>query len=275
MRSAPQKHPMAMVTTSVPSGQGPCNGVPRTSCVAGMPGSGWGRPGRVSVNCIPPSVPRVALVPPVWHLASHAARARTPAPPGDRGVVDRRLGAAGRRPPPPAGGRRAPARAGPRGPRPDPRAQGRLRRAPRVQRRGQRGRFRGGGAPVGRAVGPPDGALGRSPRRRRCRLAARHAADHAAVRDGTTLLVDVGSTFTKAALVDDGGGLVARTSVPTTVGPGLDVLDGVAAAHRALTEVTRAPVPDPLSRRAADGGRVLVCSSAGGGLRLAVVGYER
>ena len=95
------------------------------------------------------------------------------------------------------------------------------------------------------------------------------------MRDGTTLLVDVGSTFTKAALVDDGGGLVARTSVPTTVGPGLDVLDGVAAAHRALTEVTRAPVPDPLSRRAADGGRVLVCSSAGGGLRLAVVGYER
>lgn len=95
------------------------------------------------------------------------------------------------------------------------------------------------------------------------------------MRGGTTLLVDVGSTFTKAALVDDDGVLVGRTSAPTTAGPGRDVLDGVAAAHHALTEVARAPVPDPLSRQAAEEGRVLVCSSAGGGLRLAVVGYER
>ena len=99
----------------------------------------------------------------------------------------------------------------------------------------------------------------------------------------TRLLVDVGSTFTKAALVDDGGGLLARASVPTTVGPGRDVLDGVVSVCRALAEagsVTgaggragRVPVPDPLDPSQRE--RVLVCSSAGGGLRLAVVGYER
>ncbi|AXH97328.1 glutamate mutase L [Ornithinimicrobium avium] len=84
------------------------------------------------------------------------------------------------------------------------------------------------------------------------------------------LLVDVGSTFTKAALVDEGGGLLAGAAVPTTAGPGRDVLDGIVRVCRALGP----GAPDPL----ADGpgsDRVLVCSSAGGGLRLAVVGYER
>ncbi|WP_134772466.1 glutamate mutase L [Ornithinimicrobium flavum] len=90
----------------------------------------------------------------------------------------------------------------------------------------------------------------------------------------TLLLVDVGSTFTKAALVDgEGGELLARAAVPTTVGPGRDVLDGVVQVCRALAAPGRAPVPDPLDDDARD--RVLVCSSAGGGLRLAVVGYER
>ena len=89
----------------------------------------------------------------------------------------------------------------------------------------------------------------------------------------THLLVDVGSTFTKAALVADDGGLLARAAVPTTVGPGRDVLDGVVAVCGALAASTTAAVPDPLAADAAD--RVLVCSSAGGGLRLAVVGYER
>jgi uncharacterized protein (TIGR01319 family) len=87
----------------------------------------------------------------------------------------------------------------------------------------------------------------------------------------THLLVDVGSTFTKAALVDDGGGLLARAATPTTVGAGRDVLDGVVEVCRALG--TGGPVPDPLDPAQRD--RVLVCSSAGGGLRLAVVGYER
>jgi uncharacterized protein (TIGR01319 family) len=91
---------------------------------------------------------------------------------------------------------------------------------------------------------------------------------------GTLLLVDVGSTFTKAALVSgDGGELLARAAVPTTAGPGRDVLDGVVQVCRALAEHGRAPVPDPLDASARE--RVLVCSSAGGGLRLAVVGYER
>ncbi len=67
---------------------------------------------------------------------------------------------------------------------------------------------------------------------------------------------DVGSTFTKVSVVDVGtGDLVARASHPTTVGT--DVLDGLDAAIGGYT-----------------GAPVYLCSSAGGGLRLAVVGYE-
>ncbi|MCW2506185.1 MAG: hypothetical protein JWO79_4469, partial [Actinomycetia bacterium] len=71
--------------------------------------------------------------------------------------------------------------------------------------------------------------------------------------------VDTGSTFTKAAAVDlDTGALIATASHPTTAAT--DVLDGLDAAVAALG------VPP---------GEVLACSSAGGGLRLAVCGYER
>lgn len=77
------------------------------------------------------------------------------------------------------------------------------------------------------------------------------------------LCVDVGSTFTKAALVDDAtGGLLATAARPTTLTT--DVLDGVTAV--------RADVEAAAGVRA---GEVLACSSAGGGLRVAVVGYER
>ncbi|KGH44884.1 hypothetical protein IN07_21075 [Modestobacter caceresii] len=66
--------------------------------------------------------------------------------------------------------------------------------------------------------------------------------------------VDVGSTWTKAALVElDTGRLVETRQAPTTPA---DVVAGVLAA----TEGWGAPVR--------------ACSSAGGGLRLAVVGYE-
>jgi uncharacterized protein (TIGR01319 family) len=66
--------------------------------------------------------------------------------------------------------------------------------------------------------------------------------------------VDIGSTFTKAALVDVRTcSLLATAQAPTTG----DVVDGVLAATASFTD---APV--------------LACSSAGGGLRLAVVGYE-
>lgn len=72
------------------------------------------------------------------------------------------------------------------------------------------------------------------------------------------LCVDVGSTFTKATLVDlDDARVVGHAEHPTTVGT--DVLDGVDACVAALDAQD---VP------------VLACSSAGGGLRVAVVGNE-
>jgi uncharacterized protein (TIGR01319 family) len=75
--------------------------------------------------------------------------------------------------------------------------------------------------------------------------------------------VDFGSTFTKAALVDLAEGrIVASASHPTTIGS--DVLDGYDACLATLAG------QDP---RAADA-EVLACSSAGGGLRIAVVGNE-
>jgi uncharacterized protein (TIGR01319 family) len=74
------------------------------------------------------------------------------------------------------------------------------------------------------------------------------------------LCVDFGSTFTKAVLVDGEGTVVATASTPTTVAT--DVLDG----YRLLrAELSHHGTVD----------EVLACSSAGGGLRLAVVGYER
>ncbi|MFB9177870.1 glutamate mutase L [Dactylosporangium sucinum] len=69
--------------------------------------------------------------------------------------------------------------------------------------------------------------------------------------------LDVGSTDTKLAVVDVGDGtLVATASHPTTAGT--DVLDGVDALLAGCGPVRR----------------VYCCSSAGGGLRLAVVGQE-
>ena len=80
------------------------------------------------------------------------------------------------------------------------------------------------------------------------------------------LCVDFGSTFTKAVLLDPegttNGGLLACASVPTTIST--DVLDGYRSICRSLAAAGHPPAAD-----------VLACSSAGGGLRLAVVGYER
>ncbi|WP_020385498.1 glutamate mutase L [Kribbella catacumbae] len=75
--------------------------------------------------------------------------------------------------------------------------------------------------------------------------------------------VDFGSTFTKAIAVDAGSGdLVARAEHRTTVDT--DVMDGWHACRTALLS--------------ADAGvakaEVLACSSAGGGLRIGVVGNE-
>ncbi len=82
------------------------------------------------------------------------------------------------------------------------------------------------------------------------------------------LCVDFGSTFTKVSLVDLAEGRIgASASHPTTLprpdGSG-DVLDGYAACRE-----------DLLSRDArVASAEVLACSSAGGGLRIAVVGNE-
>lgn len=75
------------------------------------------------------------------------------------------------------------------------------------------------------------------------------------------LCVDFGSTYTKAALVDtEAGSLVATASTPTTADT--DVLAGYDTLLRTLAGLGE---PDA----------VMACSSAGGGLRVAVVGYER
>jgi uncharacterized protein (TIGR01319 family) len=71
------------------------------------------------------------------------------------------------------------------------------------------------------------------------------------------LCVDVGSTWTKAALISATGGLLGTAQHATTPP---EVLDGVAEVTAALD---------------AEDAAVLACSSAGGGLRLAVVGQER
>jgi uncharacterized protein (TIGR01319 family) len=81
--------------------------------------------------------------------------------------------------------------------------------------------------------------------------------------NGTVVCVDFGSTFTKASLVDlETGEMVAAASHPTTIDT--DVLDGFDACLAALT------ARDPRAQDA----EVLACSSAGGGLRIAVVGNE-
>ena len=74
---------------------------------------------------------------------------------------------------------------------------------------------------------------------------------------------DFGSTFTKTLLVSlDDAEIVAAAEHPTTIDT--DVLDGLRSCQDQLVRA------EP---RAADA-RVLACSSAGGGLRIAVVGNE-
>lgn len=85
---------------------------------------------------------------------------------------------------------------------------------------------------------------------------------------GAVVCVDFGSTFTKASLVDLAlGRIVASASHPTTLptpGGAADILDGYDACLAVLAEQdVRAATAE-----------VLACSSAGGGLRIAVVGNE-
>ena len=77
------------------------------------------------------------------------------------------------------------------------------------------------------------------------------------------MAVDFGSTFTKAIAVDAGSGdLVARAEHRTTVDT--DVMDGWHACRTALLSADRGVAK----------AEVLACSSAGGGLRIGVVGNE-
>ena len=81
--------------------------------------------------------------------------------------------------------------------------------------------------------------------------------------NSAVICVDFGSTFTKTSLVDvDEGRVVAAAEHRTTVDT--DVLDGYDACLTALVE------QDPRAAHA----EVLACSSAGGGLRIAVIGNE-
>jgi len=75
----------------------------------------------------------------------------------------------------------------------------------------------------------------------------------------TALCVDLGSTFTKAAHVDLADGRLLGTAAHRTT-LDTDVADGLDACRAALDGADRA--------------ELLVCSSAGGGLRVAVVGNE-
>lgn len=84
--------------------------------------------------------------------------------------------------------------------------------------------------------------------------------------DAAVVCLDVGSTFTKALLVGLAGaeeGAVLATAEHRTTVDG-DVMDGVDACLAQLADA------DPRARRA----EVLACSSAGGGLRIAVLGNE-
>ena len=75
----------------------------------------------------------------------------------------------------------------------------------------------------------------------------------------TALLLDVGSTFTKALAIDAHGTVLGRAQAPTTIDN--DVMDGAVAAVEALPEAARGPYDWGLSS-----------SSAAGGLRMTSVG---
>ena len=78
---------------------------------------------------------------------------------------------------------------------------------------------------------------------------------------GAVVCVDVGSTFTKAAAIGADGEVLAIAQHPTT--SATDVLTGL---EEAVAQLGLGGVPDA---------SIVVCSSAGGGLRLAVAGHER
>ncbi len=82
---------------------------------------------------------------------------------------------------------------------------------------------------------------------------------------GLAVCVDLGSTYTKALLVDlSTGAVVSTAEAPTTAGT--DILEGYDACRASLAR-TEPGASEP-------GTVVLACSSAGGGLRIGVLGNE-
>ena len=80
------------------------------------------------------------------------------------------------------------------------------------------------------------------------------------------VLADFGSTFTKVAAVEAGTGrLIARADHPTTVQN--DVMTGYRSALETIASALGNADVTTLA--------TLACSSAGGGLKVAVVGLER
>ena len=86
--------------------------------------------------------------------------------------------------------------------------------------------------------------------------------------------VDVGSTWTKAALVDTAAGvLVARAQHRTTL-PGSPAASGSGTCTDVLEGLDACVAGLSVQHPAAADAPVLACSSAGGGLRIGVVGNE-
>ena len=145
----------------------------------------------------------------------------------------------------------------------------RQRQASRPRRCGARalsGSSRGGRLPAGQSGRTPRDEARAPPARERTTRSRPRTAVYPgppASPDGVVLAVDFGSTFTKLAVIDvELGRLVARATVPTSTD---EVLQGFDDGCEALTALL-----DGLDIRR----EVHACSSAGGGLRIAVVGLE-
>jgi uncharacterized protein (TIGR01319 family) len=88
---------------------------------------------------------------------------------------------------------------------------------------------------------------------------------------GTGILIDFGSTFTKVTVVDlDHGRVIGRAQAPTSVAAG--VHHGLALALDRLAETGALTKRGEGGLDLLDGAYVRACSSAAGGLRIAVVG---
>ena len=88
------------------------------------------------------------------------------------------------------------------------------------------------------------------------------------------LLIDFGSTFTKATAVDlDAARILGRAQAPSTVDS--DVTNGLVGALELLAEMVPALSALPAGLDGLDAMHVRASSSAAGGLRIVVAGLHR